>query len=205
MTGIEALLTRASHELSDATPRLSEESLARAGPLAPQLLALLFRRNGFYAFESSLHVWPSDQIDAWNATDLWRSAYDNATSDALFFAEDAFAHQWCIVDGVIRKFDPEDAVMQDAARSLDGWATRMLDDYEVETGWPLMHEWQLKFGPLPEGRRLATKIPIFLGGLYDIENLYAAPTVSYLRYCGDIWHQTRNAPNGAPVELRIVP
>lgn len=79
-TNIDRLLEVASPPLSESTPRLTGECSALAGRLAPELLALLWARNGFYTFESALHVRPlSDQagelgIAEWNAPTLRRSA-----------------------------------------------------------------------------------------------------------------------------------
>jgi len=208
-SAIDTLLSIASDALSDATPRLSPESTAWAGSLATQLLALLWRRNGFYVFESALHVFPAGatvgvmSVDSWNAPDLWRNEFGDVSHGLLFFAEDALANQWCLADGAIYKFDPETGRKEHSAATIEEWAARILADYPVETAWPLAHEWQVKFGRLQEGQRLAPKIPFFLGGEYVIANLYAAEQVSFLRYCGDIYRQTRNLPPGAKVRLRV--
>jgi hypothetical protein len=196
--------------LSDATPRLSAESTALAGSLGTQLLALLWKRNGFYAFESALHVFPAGatgdvmSLDAWNAPGLWRHEFDGGADGLLFFAQDALANQWCLAGDAIYKFDPETGEKERSAATIEDWAARVLTDYPVETAWPLAHEWQAKFGRLREGQRLAPKIPFFLGGEYAIANLYAADQVKFLRYCGDIYRQTRDLPPGTKVKLDIV-
>lgn len=64
------------------------------------LLRLLKLKNGFYAFESALHVFPFSDIDVyeqqdllrWNSPDLWKSLY-GADAEGLFcFAEDVFGY-----------------------------------------------------------------------------------------------------------------
>jgi len=115
-----------------------------------------------------------------------------------------WANQWYLAGGAIYKFDPETGWKERSATSIEEWTERILADYRVETAWPLAHEWQVKFGRLQGGQRLAPKIPFFLGGEYVIANLYAAEQVSFLRYCGDIYRQTRDLPQGASVRLRVV-
>ena len=54
------LISISAPALSDSGPELGEAASALAGELKPQLLALLSLRNGFYAFESALHVRPAN-------------------------------------------------------------------------------------------------------------------------------------------------
>ena len=62
---------------------------------------MLALKNGFYAFELALHVFPAqscDQhigLDLWNSETLWRSAYGEVTNGCGFFAEDIFGGQFC--------------------------------------------------------------------------------------------------------------
>jgi len=69
------------------------------GALGEGLRTLLRCLNGFYAFESALHVFSTarsgDEIDlnAWNSDVLWRFEYGDLAEGALFFAEDAFGNQ----------------------------------------------------------------------------------------------------------------
>ncbi|WP_211206837.1 hypothetical protein [Thiolinea disciformis] len=58
-TSLERLLSRASSSLNDQSPALTDYLYRSAGSLADSLLSLLQDRNGFYAFESALHVFPS--------------------------------------------------------------------------------------------------------------------------------------------------
>lgn len=59
------------------------------------------------------------------------------------------------------------------ADSVEEWAGVILCNFERETGWPFVHEWQAKRGSLPPGKRLMPKTPFFLGGAYKVENLLA--------------------------------
>ena len=67
---------------------------------------MLRERNGFYALESALHVFPSHSsqqeigLDKWNESALWRAEYKGVADGCLFFAEDVFGGgQFCVKDG----------------------------------------------------------------------------------------------------------
>jgi hypothetical protein len=207
---IDKLLRIASPALSESTPRLTEECSALAGALARELLALLWARNGFYAFEAALHVRPASDfigelgIEEWNAPALWRSSYRGLADNLLFFAEDIFGGQFGIAAGAVHRFDPETGDRQQIATSLDAWADFVLVESRSQTGWPLAHEWQERFGPLPKGKRLVPKVPFVLGGEFEVANLDALEGVKAMRFYADLAIQLHDAPDGSQVQLRIV-
>ena len=67
----------------------------------------------------------------------------------------------------------------------------------------MAHEWQAKNGPLQMGERLLPKIPFFMGGEYNIENLWAGNPLEGTRVKGDLATQTRHLPSGSKVKLNI--
>lgn len=209
-TNLDALLRIAGPALSESTPRLPGECSALAGALAPQLLKLLWARNGFLAFESALHVRPlSDErgqhgLAQWNVRSLWREAYQGMADGALFFAEDAFGGQFCIANDEVQRFEPETGNRERVASSIDEWTGVILADSEALTGWPLAHEWQQRFGALPNGKRLVPKLPFVLGGEFSSSNLHLLDGVKAMRFYGDIAVQIRDVPDGSSVRLRVV-
>src|SRR5258708_4248515 len=90
------LISIASPQLCNESPQLSNEIFVLAGNAGKQLIEVLNRKNGFYAFESALHLFPAgckeSHIDlaSWNQADSWRKEYGDVTSGRLFFAEDIF-------------------------------------------------------------------------------------------------------------------
>src|SRR5690348_14617911 len=70
---------------------------------------LIVSKNGFYAFESALHVLPWGDIESgaelWNSRDLWIKDYGVDVSGLLFFAEDAFGFQFAVGEDGIYSFD----------------------------------------------------------------------------------------------------
>ena len=173
--------------------------------------ALLNIRDGFYCFESSLHVFPrraTGQLDlvAWNAPSLWKAEYGiiDLLSHVLF-AEDVFGYQFGILpSGTISRFDPETGAIEDFAGDMESWSSMMLTDFELHTGFPLAHQWQERHGPLANGQRLLPKIPFVTGGKFSVENLYACDAVRGMRVRAELARQIRDLPDGTRITYKIV-
>lgn len=207
---LNKLLSISGPAISDAAVYLSSTIIDLAGLHANDLRGVLELRNGFYAFESALHVFTSSaheqEIDlaAWNSDGLWREAYADLAANCLFFAEDIFGGQFCVKDGKVQVFDSETGSTEHFADTIDGWARKILDDYEVATGWPIANAWQRQNGALSAGKRLMPKIPFVLGGEYTIENLVQLDAVQAMRFRADLALQIRDLPDGAQIKLKIV-
>jgi hypothetical protein len=179
-----------------------------------ELVELLSVKNGFYAFEAALHVFPHVEsslqseaigVEAWNEHGLWKNWYQSLLDNCFCFAEDAFGGQFAIEGEKIVSFDPESGELEPLADSFEEWAGKLLSNYPQLTGAPVAHKWQLTHGPIPEGKRLLPKIPFVLGGQYDAKNLYAVDAVKGMRYRGELWQQLRDLPDGAQVRLKALP
>ena len=181
-----------------------------------ELAELLSERNGFYAFESALHVYgiyatgePSEtqpDILRWNDPDCWRSSYGDLADDYLFFAEDVFGGQFAIADGgeSIVSFDPETADSAIVADGIDSWAKAILEDFDYLTGHSLASAWQKRHGGLRQGDRLLPKLPFVVGGKYEISNLRSSNAVDGMRFRGEIAVQIANLPEGSPIHFRAM-
>lgn len=177
------------------------------------LLPLYEKRNGFYAFETALHVFPVGEgrhamdLLTWNGSKLWRDKYgDLVRDDWVFFAEDAFGGQFVVTDEgqQIQTFDPETGETEYLANNIEGWSSALLADYQTLTGQPLAHEWQVANGPLTPGKRLLPKTPFVLGGEFAVSNLYASDAVTGMRVRGEIARQIKDMPDGTQVKLNFV-
>lgn len=172
-----------------------------------ELLAVLKIKNGFYAFESALHVFPLGSSDAiiglseWNSPDLWRNNFQGLIEGGLFFAEDIFGVQFSIKSNGVYSFNPETAEYDFVASDINAWSEAILADYEYLTGYTLAHQWQEANGALAPGHRLCPKVPFSLGGAFDIENLFSMESVSLMRYMAEIAVQIKDIPNGAEITL----
>jgi hypothetical protein len=87
MTSVDELLSISSEGLSPEPKTLAK--IIAAFSLGPELFDMLRRKNGFYAFESALHVFPSTSavaisLEEWNADTLWRNGYRDLAEGLLF-------------------------------------------------------------------------------------------------------------------------
>jgi len=178
--------------------------------LGGDLRDLLGRKNGFYAFESALHVLPARScggeigLTEWNSPGLWIEAYKGMASGCVFFAEDVFGGQFCIKSNKICSFDPETGALQDVAEDMEGWARSILADYDFMTGYSLCHEWQRVNGRLNSGLRLVPKVPFVAGGKFNVQNLHVIEAVKGMRLRGQIALQIKDIPDGEQIKLKIV-
>lgn len=206
---ISKLLQIASPALSATSPQAGANLLQSAGALGQELLGILRQRNGFYAFEGALHVLPADTAIApqnlveWNQPELWRSGYDGPLDGFLFWAEDIFGFPFAMRDDGVYRFDPETEQFEFLAASFEGWAERVLGDYDVETGYALAKRWQIENGELAVGARLVPKKLFVFGGTYEVENLYALDATKAMRLRADIARQIRGMPDGTVVTLSV--
>lgn len=175
-----------------------------------EVLAMLRLRNGFFAFEGALHVLPIGgqpgvmNLGAWNSSHLWRHEYGNLADGLFFFAEDAFGNQFCLRENRVCLFDAETGQTEPIGSSIEDWAGHVLSDYDLLTGFPLFHEWQVVHGPVPVGSRLLPLVPFVLGGDYSLTNLRVAGAVSGMRARGNLAQQIRDLPDGAQIEFKVV-
>ncbi|HKQ40118.1 MAG TPA: SMI1/KNR4 family protein [Verrucomicrobiae bacterium] len=207
MTRSEELLEKASE--IPISPVRPNKTFFAEGPVEQELFRLLSRKNGFYAFESALHVFPSNvrhgmDLEDWNASGLWRYEYGKLADGILFFAEDIFGGQFCIKNSAVWLFDPETGNCNKIAPDLEGWADCVLTDYNYLTGYPMAHLWQQKMGVIPNDHRLVPKIPFVAGGRYDLSNLRLMPSVDGMKWRGHIARQIKNLPDGAKVTFEVV-
>ena len=204
------LLSVASEPILTPPHSRELESLSFLGEQITGLEEMLALKNGWYAFESSLHGFPlgakSGVMDlrTWNSNDLWRNHYKYLDDGCFFFAEDVFGVQFCFLREKIHTFDPETGTTQNFANNLGEWSKKILDDFNLHTGYPLAHEWQSEHGPLKPGERLLPKIPFVLQGSYTIENLYSMDAVEGMKFRASIATQIQQLPDGSKVRLKIV-
>jgi len=184
--------------------------LEALGEIPVSLLDLLRCKNGFFAFESALHVYPlgcsSSSLDLvqWNEPRGWRYEYgDLLGMPVIFFAQDIFGNQFGISDQAVFLFYSEFAEIEPVAKNLDDWADVFLSDWKGLSGFDLAHEWQIQNRPVTEGERLIPKIPFVVGGKYDLTNLYAGRIMAAMRFRGSLARQLAKIPNGTPISLQI--
>ena len=203
---MEKLLNIAGPAISEAAPLKTQTN----SKLHQELHSIQMERNGFYAFESALHFFPSNSseetsIETWNQNHYWRDAYGSKAEGLWFFAEDVFGGQFCIRDEEILAFDPETGELESLARNFNDFGKLVRDEYEVLTGYPLAHEWQASHVPIKVNHRLCPVIPFVAGGEFSIENLREVEARQGMRLRGDLALQIANLPDGATIDFKIAP
>lgn len=177
--------------------------------LVSELMELLDSKNGFYGFESALHVYPFEQTGSeiglveWNKHNLWIAEYKGLASDGVYFAEDIFGGQFSIRNDGVYSFEPETGVNEKLTDCLDDWCKLILEDYDFLTGYSLSHAWQKKNGRIPTGYRLIPKIPFVTGGEYDVDNLYLEKSDIALRLRATIALQIKDLNDGERVKINL--
>ncbi len=195
--------------------QISGPALGRSGvmdewPANESLRALLLRRNGFFAFESALRVFPAEEtslsygLGEWNSPDLWISSYGGLADGLFFFAEDVFGGQFCLKEEQVYSFNPETAELTLAGGNLEAWADAILKDYDFLTGYALAHEWQIKHGTLASKVRLIPKVPFVCGGEYKVDNLAAVDAARAMRSRGNLAQQIQSLPDGSQIKFELV-
>jgi hypothetical protein len=210
-TAIAKLLDVASSALSPGPALVAVKNTGCDRQIITDWCRLLAARNGFYSFESALHIFPSRSnpehfgLDEWNSADLWREEYAGLIDgDILFVAEDVFGNQFGLIEDFVCRFDAETAALTIFSRSVAEWSERMLTEFNLHTGYPVAHEWQSRCGRIAAGRRLVPKAPFALGGNPLVENLYECEAVTGMRMRGHRARQLADAPNGAAIKYSVV-
>jgi hypothetical protein len=199
---IERLLGIASVPLSTSLP--AREACPDT-PLGQQLWQLLSRRNGFYALESALHVYPavSGEEGAQDILSTWLRSYEDLTAGLYCFGEDVFGNQFVLCNDSIALFDAETGATEEVAQSFEEWAACLLDN-DYWTGWSLAHQWQTQNGALRLGDRLMPKLAFILGGQFAIENLSASNALDGMKSRACVALQIRDLPDGTDITLSVV-
>lgn len=174
-----------------------------------QLMKLLRRKNGFFAFESALEVFPltssdiSYTLEEWNQGSLWRDAYEPSGLKGVCFAQDIFGGQFVLLSDEVFQFDPETAESSYFAQDIEEWAKAILSDYDFLTGSTIAHEWQKKHGPLAYRNRLLPITPFVLGGEYNLDNLVATEASRAMRIRAAVALELKSLPDGSKIVYRI--
>jgi hypothetical protein len=206
---LRKLLSISSEPLAEAVG--SAEARLHLPETGSDLASALASKNGFFAFESALCVFPTKpselayDLSAWNDPGLWTKDYELFPQNCLCFAEDIFGEQFCFMDGMIVKLDPETGEFKRICKTIEEWAGLILDDFSYLTGHPLAHDWQVEHGPLAPRHRLVPLTPFVCGGEFALGNLAALEAARGMRLRADLARQIRDLPDGSKIRFEIIP
>ncbi len=144
---------------------------------------------------------PLSVVD-WNEPELWTSLYDGACARTMFFAEDAFGVQFGIRDGRVVHFDPETAVLNDCAESIEAWVSLLLGDRAYYTGAPVLAAWEAQSSRIRPGYRLVPKQLFMLGGEFHSKNMTCKPDAEGLRTRAQLKCLTKDLPDGQEIVFK---
>jgi len=191
------------------SPKFSKYPGALSSSQDGELSDLLVEVNGFLAFESALQVFPSHadssglDIVSWNNPSGWKAAYDEQVRKCIFFAQDAYGFQFGLAENGVFHFDPEISEFTFVAKSIREWWQKILLDYKYLTGHPVAKEWQLLNRPLVWEERLFPKCPFFLGGGFEVNNLFPINGKYGAEFRAEIYSQTKDLPEGTRINIRM--
>lgn len=120
----------------------------------------------------------------------------NRFAEIIAVFEDGSVHRLDLGTGIVEKLaDSQDdfVVKIDQDNNADDWLLISLTDACVEAG--------MNLGP---NECYSYVIPPFLGGEYDLGNIRPLDLQVYYEMTADIYRQTKDLPDGAKVELKVV-
>lgn len=102
---------------------------------------------------------------------------------------------------------PEDVYCEVVAESIDGYNSLIKSDEFLEDWFmsAMVQDAKSRLGQLEPGYKFHMVIPGVLGGEYGGSNIKAVPLVEIIRFSGDVGKQIKELPDGAQIQLKVVP
>ena len=208
MTPLDRLLAKVDPLFK--APPFDQAALPPGFALGKTHRQFLQRRNGGYFLGSALHVFgacaepQSHSIAAWNAPELWRSAFGDATGNLVYFAEDAFGDQFGLSpDGKVGVFRAETSVIEEIADDFDQWLLIVVEAPDELLSRGVVASWIASHGHLPYGSQLQAYPPFVFAESPEAVDLAAVDAVENMRFHGAISEEIANIPDGARVKIEF--
>ncbi len=102
---------------------------------------------------------------------------------------------------------PEDVYCEIVAKSIEEY-NALIKNEEFLEDWlmtAMVEDAKKNLGVLEPGYKYHMVMPGVLGGEYGGKNVKTAPLVEIIRFSGDIGKQIEELPDGAQIQLRVVP
>lgn len=174
-----------------------------------ELAELLSTINGFFAFDTGVHIFYAGgegigpELSYWNAADTWKDAFEGLADNYFCFGQDVLGMQYAIKHGSeVVRFDPETARSSHIGDSLEDWAAWLLDKPTINGTATLAKAWQERQGPLEPNQRLLPLRFFELGGEVSFDNLVVKDAAEAMRARGPIATQLHDLPPGTEIHLR---
>lgn len=191
-------------------PALTDEAILERLP-AP-LTAALRQRNGCVAFLGALHVrgaclepeWHSLRA-AWEGPVAFHVLYPEVRASDVPFAEDGLGDQMLLRDERVYHLSAESGELEQVADSLDAWWAAILAE---PTRWlPVRPVLELAAAgtPMQPGQLLSAYPPFVMAEAARGVDLRAIATLDRRGWLAELARQIRDLPDGAAIELKVVP
>ena len=200
---LDALLSRITD--LETAPNSTPEPFDLA---VPGLNELLDRREGFYGFRRSLHVFGRvreprfHSVFVWNDPDGWVSEYGDLADNLLFFAENVFGDQFAFDGERIIHFAAETGARTDLAKDVEQWLTLLLKEPERYLDFDGVAAWSDRNGLVPLGEHLVPDVPFVLSSGDVANKLSTTDAFKSMGFKGTIARQIKDLPDGAQIEIK---
>lgn len=178
--------------------------------LLSKLADMLRQSNGFAMWGGAFVVLPSGDdavlpsIETFNKGE-WKKAYPQDVEQTTFFAVDAFGFPFGVSQDAVVQLDPETGSLSPVAATLGELLEKVRSEPKNTIGLLAFEKWRQAGRELRLGQRLAPKIPFVMGGGKEIDDFYAADILERAAFNSHVYEQIKDLPDGATVELKVVP
>jgi hypothetical protein len=102
---------------------------------------------------------------------------------------------------------PEDVYCEVIAETIEQYNVIIKDEEFLEDWFmsAMVQEAENTLGKLEPGYKYHMVTPGVLGGEYGGTNIKVAPLIEVIRFSGDLGKQIKDLPEGAEIELKVVP
>jgi len=208
MTPLDRLLAKVDPLFK--SPAFDDKALPAGFTLGKTHRQLLQRRNGGYFWGGALHIFgacaepASHSLAAWNAPDLWRHAFGDATGDLIFFAENAFGDQFGLdTKGKVFEFRAEPSILEEVADDFDQWLLIAVEAPDELLARTAVAHWISQHGALPHGSQLQAYPPYMFEEDDANVTLEAVDAVENMHFHAAITEQLASIPEGARVKVEF--
>jgi hypothetical protein len=111
------------------------------------------------------------------------------------------------LDNKFWRICPEDVYCEVVAESIEEYNVLIKNDEFLEDWFmsAMVKEAEINLGALEADYKYHMVIPGILGGEYGGKNVRVAPLIELIRFSGDLAKQIEELPDGAQIELKVVP
>ena len=162
--------------------------------------------GGFY-YSKALHIYDNSEFpfhDILYRTDHIKGLYKAfLPQDIVCFAEDIFANQFIISPEGVFWLIIETGKIEKLGQGIEDWASLIIEESNYYAGGTLFRNWCELNRNIDYYERLTPKIPFMLGGLYEIDNLYANNFEKIVEFNASLAMQTSGLNDGDKVRIVI--